>query len=433
MAAHLPPGAGWSTTTPRPTPATRGAPRGYPTSTSSRGSRRSRATRRSSTATTSRSPTPTSRTTSTSASSRRGRSDRLDLREVVTRARVLPGAPGTPTPSSFDDFTQISGGLRRRPRPARGATAPTSTTRRTPSTRARGRPCGAGQTASWFFGESLRARAATVLFDQPADPGHARPLRDARGRRDDALGSTPVRAPRARRSVIGPHPGGRRGRAVGPGRSPAPLPAQQAVITVGRACPTSSAAHCRRLSCPGRGSLAGFSQGYAVFTLRRPPEPIAATTATGRRASRRSVLSSTTKSEQVTGGRAGAVDGHPLRGLGLGMDGDGVGQRRARPRTSRCTTSTWCNRSASPPGNDVVTFHYRPPHLLAGQSLLSLGCDRTAPGAAGCAGWSGAGGRQVGARCRGAGGAGASRRRGAGARRLRSEAAAQVTRQSGQQ
>ena len=36
------------------------------------------------------------------------------------------------------------------------------------------------------------------------------------------------------------------------------------------------------------------------------------------------------------------------------------------------TPPTWSKRSTFRPGDDVVTFHYRPPHLLVA-SVLSLG------------------------------------------------------------
>ncbi len=49
---------------------------------------------------------------------------------------------------------------------------------------------------------------------------------------------------------------------------------------------------------PGPWRVAGFSQGYAVFTSIKPSKPISAVTAGGRRVPVR-VLSSSTKSEQV--------------------------------------------------------------------------------------------------------------------------------------
>ena len=125
---------------------------------------------------------------------------------------------------------------------------------------------------------------------------------------------------------------------------------------------------------PGQWQLAGFSQGYAVFTLRKPPVPISASTAGGRPLPVQ-VISSTTKSEAVkvdapapawssasvawdSGWRATvSVNGGPAA--------DDSGRRH----------STWCSGSSIPAGDDVVTFHYRPPHLLVA-SVLSLGAQR---------------------------------------------------------
>ena len=122
---------------------------------------------------------------------------------------------------------------------------------------------------------------------------------------------------------------------------------------------------------PGPWQLAGFSQGYAVFTLRKPPEPITAATASGRRLPVQ-VLSSTTKSEEI---RLDApASSTVIRSVAWdsGWTRDGLGQRGQGPEDHGRATSTWCSRSTSHAGDDVVTFHYRPPHLLLA-SVLSLG------------------------------------------------------------
>ena len=58
-------------------------------------------------------------------------------------------------------------------------------------------------------------------------------------------------------------------------------------------------------------------------------------------------ISSTTKSEQIRVDAPAPSTRHPLRGLGLGMEGDGLGQRRAAAERFRSTPSTSCSRSAS--------------------------------------------------------------------------------------
>jgi hypothetical protein len=147
------------------------------------------------------------------------------------------------------------------------------------------------------------------------------------------------------------------------------LPSQRAVISVA-GHPYELAGSLSSALQPGPWQLAGFSQGYAVFTLRKPAEQIVASTAHGRRLPVQ-VLSSTTKSEQIRlqapapsmvirsvawdGGWSAtvSVDGGKARDIPLN-DFDLVQQVHV------------------PAGNDVISFHYRPRHLLLA-SILSLG------------------------------------------------------------
>ncbi len=147
------------------------------------------------------------------------------------------------------------------------------------------------------------------------------------------------------------------------------LPTHQLVIS-SAGVPYELAGSLSSALVPGPWRVAGFSQGYAVFTLRRPPEPIAARTASGGRIPV-GVVSNTTKSEQVTLDAPGpttvtrsvawdsgwkatvSVDGGAARSIPV-RDVDLVQQVRI------------------PAGRDVVTFHYGPPHLLAA-SVLSVG------------------------------------------------------------
>jgi hypothetical protein len=107
-----------------------------------------------------------------------------------------------------------------------------------------------------------------------------------------------------------------------------------------------------------------------VFTLRKPPEPITASTAAGRRLSVQ-VASSTTKSEQVrlhapapsTVNRSVAWD--PGWTATVSVNG-------GSPRSIPVNDFDLVQQVHVPAGDDVVTFHYRPPHLLLA-SILSLG------------------------------------------------------------
>jgi hypothetical protein len=121
---------------------------------------------------------------------------------------------------------------------------------------------------------------------------------------------------------------------------------------------------------PERWRQAGTSQGYAVFVFRRPPEPISAFTTTGQRLPV-VVQSSTTKSEQV---RVQApTNGRVIRSVAWDSGWRGSVSVNGGPtRAVEVEQVNLIQEIRIPPGNDVVTFHYRPPHLVVA-SVLSLG------------------------------------------------------------
>ena len=75
------------------------------------------------------------------------------------------------------------------------------------------------------------------------------------------------------------------------------LPSQRAVVDVAGQ-PYELGGALSSAVVPGPWQQAGTSQGFAVFTLQKPPVPISATTAGGRHL-HVEVLSSTTKSEEI--------------------------------------------------------------------------------------------------------------------------------------
>jgi hypothetical protein len=75
------------------------------------------------------------------------------------------------------------------------------------------------------------------------------------------------------------------------------LPSQRAAISVA-GHPYELAGSLSSALIPGSWQWAGSSQGYAVFTLRKPAEPVVATTGNGRRLPVQ-IVSSTTKSEDI--------------------------------------------------------------------------------------------------------------------------------------
>jgi hypothetical protein len=188
-------------------------------------------------------------------------------------------------------------------------------------------------------------------------------LADGSTRWDD-----PVPVPVGASSVTGRHPVGA---AIGLSAQvvAGSLPPQRAVISV--------AGHSYELSgslssalVPGPWQLAGLSQGYAVFTLRKPAEPVVASTAHGRRLPVQ-IVSSTTKSEDIrlqapapsTLTRSVAWDS----GWTATVSVDG-GKAKAVP----VNEFDLVQQVRLPAGDDVVSFHYKPPHLLLA-SILTLG------------------------------------------------------------
>ena len=116
-----------------------------------------------------------------------GTLDRLDLREVVTRARVLPRAAPVRAALHRRHHDRSSEGFGTDPVLPRGYGADFNETAYPfyPGPRPALRT---GQTASWFFGESLEPDSATLVLSHAAEPGTVGALRGAVGGRVDALG-----------------------------------------------------------------------------------------------------------------------------------------------------------------------------------------------------------------------------------------------------
>jgi hypothetical protein len=121
---------------------------------------------------------------------------------------------------------------------------------------------------------------------------------------------------------------------------------------------------------PGPWRLAGTSQGYAVFISPLPPVPISASTTNGQPLTVH-VISSNTKAEEVRIDAPGpativrSVAWDPGWIGSVSVDGGAA-------RTVPVDSYELVQRIRVPAGNDVVTFRYRPPHLVLA-SVLSLG------------------------------------------------------------
>jgi hypothetical protein len=290
---------------------------------------------------------------------------RLDLREVVTVPEYFL-VPLQSAPRSFDDFTQVPEGFGADPVLPRGYGANFNET---------AYPFYAGprpalsttRTASWFFGETLGPDTVSLVLEHPARSGLLVRF-GALSVRGTTQWGAPVSVPAGASAVTAPHPGGP---AVGLSVQvlAGSLPAQRAVITVAGQSYELAGSLSSALE-PGPWQVAGFSQGYAVFTSRKPPQPIVVSTANGRRLPVQ-VISSTTKSEQIrfqasapaTVTRSVAWDS----GWSATVSVNGSGAR-----TIPLNDFDLVQQVRVPAGHDVVTFHYRPRHLVLA-SLLSLG------------------------------------------------------------
>jgi hypothetical protein len=290
---------------------------------------------------------------------------RLDLREIVTVPEYFL-VPLETTPHSFEDVTQTSENFGTDPVLARGFGANFNDTAYPfdPGPRP---ALEAGRTASWFYGETLEPDSVSLVLQHPAGPGTT-----VRFGSLLADGSTrwsgPVQVPADVNSVTAQHPAGA---AIGLSVQvlTGSLPPQRAVISVA-GHPYELSGSLSSALVPGPWQLAGSSQGYAVFTLRKPAEPVVASTASGRRLPVQ-ILSSTTKSEDLrlhAGSPATIVRSVAWDSGWTATVSVNGGQAQSIP----VTDFDLVQRVHVPAGDDVVSFHYKPRHLLAA-SILTLG------------------------------------------------------------
>jgi hypothetical protein len=294
-----------------------------------------------------------------------GALDRLDLREVVTVPEYFL-VPLQSVPGSIDDVRPVFESYGSDAVLPRGFGASYNATPypTSPGPRAALRT---GQTASWFFGESIAPDSATVVLSAAAGTGTS-----VRFGTLAAGGSThwsaPVPVRLGARSVSARLP---TGSAIGLAlQVVGSLPSQRAVITVG-GHPYELGGSLSSALVPGPWRLAGFSEGFAVFTLRKPPTPISASTVTGGKRLSVDVVSSTAKSEEVRVVAPGAATVVRSVAWDSGWTGS-VSVNGGPARALPVTPFDLVQQIHIPPGDDLVTFHYRPPHLVVA-SILSAG------------------------------------------------------------
>lgn len=291
---------------------------------------------------------------------------RLDLREVVTVPEYFL-VPLQSTPSSVSDIHQIQAGFGANPVLDRGYGADFNDTAYPfyPGPRP---SLHSGQTASWFFGESLEPPSATLVLTQAAKPGTLIRFGTLSADGSTRWGDVMPVATGAKAVTERLPDGAAIGLAV---QVVGSLPAQRAVITAaGR--PYELGGSLSSAIVPGQWQSAGYSQGYAVFTLRRPPVPLSASTISGRRLPVE-VVSSATKSEAIK------VDAPAAASVIRSVAWDSgwratVSVNGGPPQTIPVESFDLVQRVHIPAGDDLVTFVYRPPHLLVA-SVLSLGAS----------------------------------------------------------
>ncbi|HWF16687.1 MAG TPA: hypothetical protein VG244_10940 [Acidimicrobiales bacterium] len=293
-----------------------------------------------------------------------GTLDRLDLQEVVTVPEYFI-VPLASAPRSLSGVQQVSEGFGSDPVLVRGYGADFNETAYPfyPGPRP---ALHSGQSESWFLGESLEPDSATILFthastsdalvrfgvltaDGSTHWGATVPV---------AVGADGVTEPLPRADAIGLSV-----QVVGS------LPAHQAVISVSDHS-YELAGSLSGAIVPGPWHQAGTSQGYSVYTFAKPPKPVSAATGTGRPLVV-TVLSSTTKSEEIkvdapspsTVIRSVAWDSGWLASVSV---------NGGAAHAVSVNSFDLVQQVRIPAGHDVVTFRYRPPHLVLA-SVLSVG------------------------------------------------------------
>jgi hypothetical protein len=222
------------------------------------------------------------------------------------------------------------------------------------------------QRASWFFADTLQPTSATLLLTQPA-AASARVRFGLLGTNGVTRWSQPVPVAPGAVAVRSPLP-----HADGVGLSVqvfGSLPAQRAVIDVaGQSFELAGALSSAVV--PGPWRHIGMAQGYTVFGFTKPPVPIIAVTAGGRRVPV-DVISDSAKSEQVR------VRSNTASSLVRSVAWDAgwrasVSVNGRNPVTVQVGSFDLVQRVRLPAGDDVVTFRYTPPHMLAA-TVLTVG------------------------------------------------------------
>ena len=293
-----------------------------------------------------------------------GTLDRLNLQEIVTVPQYFLVPLGS-APQSLSSVQQVSEGYGADPVLIQGYGANFNDTGYPfypgprPSLRS-------GQTESWFFGESTEPGSASLLFTH-ATGSSALVRFGILGADGSTRWSAAVPVSAGAKRVTARLP---RGQAIGLSVQVAgSLPAHQAVIAVADRSYELDGSLSSTV-VPGPWKQAGTAQGYVVFTFAKPPTPITASTSSGRSLNV-TVLSNDTKSEQISVDAPSPSVVTRSVAYDSGWQGT-ISVNGGAPHALTVKPFDLVQQVHIPAGHDVVTFHYRPPHMTLA-SVLSVG------------------------------------------------------------
>ena len=294
-----------------------------------------------------------------------GTLDQLNLREVVSVPEYFL-VPLASVPDSIASITQVKENFGTDPVLPRGYGADYNDTAYPfyPGDRP---GLSVGHSESWYFGEPLGPTAATVLLSRPATAGTAVRFGMLTADGSTRWGRSTAIATGANQVSMALPAGSWVGlslQVLG-----GTIPSHRVVVTA-EGAPYELGGSLSSALRPGAWRVAGFSQGYVVFTSVKPSAPITARTTAGHEIPVQ-VLSSSTKSEdiRVRAPTASVV----IRSVAWDAGWKGTVSVNGGPaRSVTVGAHDLVQEIRIPAGDDVVTFHYRPPHLLLA-SLLSIG------------------------------------------------------------
>ncbi len=294
-----------------------------------------------------------------------GALDQLNLREVVSVPEYFL-VPLATVPDSIGSITQVKENFGTDPVLSRGYGADYNDTAYPfyPGDRP---GLAAGRSESWFFGEPLTPSAGTVLLSAPAAAGTSVRFGVLAADGSTQWGRSTALPTGATRATVALPSGSWVGlslQVLG-----GTIPSHRVIVTA-EGAPYELGGSLSSALRPGPWRVAGFSQGYAVFTSVKPSRPISVVT-TGGRTLPVQVLSSTTKSEDIrVRAPAAAV---VVRSVAWDAGWKATVSVNGGPdRSVTVQSHDLVQQVRVPAGDDRVSFHYRPPHLLVA-SVLSVG------------------------------------------------------------